>query len=116
LVDRKDYVMAVVGGAPKGESSWWKFICDELEQHLRRLRVKVFSGEIQPQIRLGMTYAQDYTVSDSVKCLINRANWLKAPHGIGNDKELLGEIDQIERSDPCQAISGFQNRKLLSPH
>jgi hypothetical protein len=53
-------------------------------------------------------------VSVPVKCLINRANWFKAPHGIGNDEAFLGEIDLIERSDSCQAISGYQNCESLS--
>ncbi|KAJ7834494.1 hypothetical protein B0H13DRAFT_2426875 [Mycena leptocephala] len=96
IVDRKNVVMGVVAGAPKGQGKWWDDINKRLFSAMVRLyRNGDFSdlGEAESRIRFGVSFGEDYA----------------SPHQIGNFPVNLCEIIDIEVSEAFIVANAYQN-------
>ncbi|KAJ7454345.1 hypothetical protein B0H11DRAFT_2245001 [Mycena galericulata] len=97
LVDRQDYVMAVVARAPKNDTEWWRTITKQATQDLTRLyRNYDFThlGERESFVEFGLGFGDDWA----------------GPHNIDNyGVDGFDELQYVQQSEPMKAISAYQN-------
>ncbi|KAJ7139368.1 hypothetical protein C8R44DRAFT_867519 [Mycena epipterygia] len=100
MLDRHDYVMAVLADAPKGQSEWWGSIAKQTTKDLARLhRNSDFTrfGELESRVTFGTGFGLSYAV----------------PHELHNCTATTGtslvEIQFIKGSFAFNAISAYQN-------
>ncbi|KAJ7457543.1 hypothetical protein B0H11DRAFT_2243300 [Mycena galericulata] len=101
LVDRNDYIMAVVAGGPKKEGKWWSLMMKAAERDIARLyRNGNFShlGEGESHVRFGLGFGDGW----------------EGPYEIDNFavpplSAIQNEIQYIRKTEAMQAISAYQN-------
>ncbi|KAJ7766364.1 hypothetical protein DFH07DRAFT_769906 [Mycena maculata] len=96
LVDKRNYVMAVIAGPPKGEIAWWVHVLKQAKQHMGRLyRNAVFPywGHEESRVRFGIGYGEEGPYPHRIKC----------------HASTLLDVAAIRSSDSFEAISEYQN-------
>ncbi|KAJ7756764.1 hypothetical protein DFH07DRAFT_773000 [Mycena maculata] len=81
LVDKRNYVMAVIAGPPKGEIAWW------------RNAVFPYLGHEESRVRFGIGYGEEGPYPHRIKC----------------HASTLLDVAAIRSSDSFEAISEYQN-------